>query len=122
MNCGLQRAYQILTGGVHLPRLVFPVTTINKALQEFSMRKSLIRVFSRVSVLAMLALPAPVVLADRANGEPLQEVNAEMLRIAEAFLATVAETGGIEAAVGYNRRELVALEHDDPARTNYVYW
>lgn len=92
------------------------------------MRKSLTARLSRASLFtlyalsALLALPAPQVLADRANGEALQAVNAEMLRIAAAFLATVAEPGGIEAAVGYNRKELVSLEHEDAARTNYVYW
>ncbi|MEY4641659.1 MAG: hypothetical protein RLZZ227_1653 [Pseudomonadota bacterium] len=79
--------------------------------------------FTRASLLALLALPVPSVLADRANGDSLQAVNAEMLRVAEAFLATVAgEPGGIETAVGYNRRELVALGADDEARTNSVYW
>jgi hypothetical protein len=80
------------------------------------------RFLARPVLLASLALPAPYVAADRANGPELQGINAQMLRIAEAFLATVAEPAGIEAAVGYNRRELVALTHDDPARTNYVYW
>lgn len=86
------------------------------------MRRSLTLLLSRTSLLALLTLPASQVLADRASGAALQEVNAEMLRIAEAFLATVAEPAGIEAAVGYNRKELVALEHADAARTNYVYW
>lgn len=76
----------------------------------------------RSALLALLALPAPYVMADRASGDAVQAVNADMLRIAEAFLATVAEPAGIEAAVGYDRRALVSLEHDDPARTNYVYW
>jgi hypothetical protein len=78
---------------------------------------------SRASLLLLLVLPASLALADRAEGEALQAVNAELLRIAEAFLATVAgEPGGIENAVGYNRRELVGLGADDEARTNYVYW
>ncbi|HEY0962215.1 MAG TPA: DUF3500 domain-containing protein [Pseudomonadales bacterium] len=77
---------------------------------------------SRSALLALFALPASQAAADRANGEALQSVNADMLRIAEAFLATVAEPGGIEAAVGYDRRALVSLDHDDAARTNYVYW
>ncbi len=77
----------------------------------------------RTAMLGLLALAAPNVFADRAEGEALQAVNADMLRIAEAFLATVAgEPGGIETAVGYNRRELVALEADAEARTNLVYW
>lgn len=85
------------------------------------MRMSLTALLSRACLLTLLATPAHV-LADRASGEDLQAINAEMLRIAEAFLATVAEPGGIESAVGYNRRELVALGADDAARTSYVYW
>jgi len=38
-------------------------------------------------------------------------------------LATVASgPGGIEAAVGYNRQELLHLDMDNEARKNYVYW
>jgi hypothetical protein len=82
-----------------------------------------------VALLALCALP-PVALADRAGdgtasaaNAGMQQVTADMTRIAQAFLATVAgEPGGIETAVGYNRRELVALEYDDAARTSYVYW
>lgn len=80
------------------------------------------RSICRSALIALLALPAPFAAADRANGPELQRINAEMLRIAEAFLATVAEPAAQESAVGYNRRELVTLAHDDPARTNYVYW
>lgn len=87
------------------------------------MRTSLTSFITRASLLALLALPVPLALADRAEGDGLQSINTEMLRIAEAFLATVAGApGGIETAVGYNRRELIGLEHDDTARTNYVYW
>lgn len=91
---------------------------------------SLTRMFTRLSLMAVLLLPASVVLADRA-GDPdagpdnadMQAVTGEMLRIAEAFLATVeGEPGGIEVAVGYNRRELALLGAEDEARTSYVYW
>lgn len=47
----------------------------------------------------------------------------QMVAAANAILATVAEgPGGIELAVGYNRQELLQLDFDDEARTNYVYW
>lgn len=89
------------------------------------------RAFVRGGILAICALPcAPFALADKAGdgstsaaNAGMQAVTAEMTRIAQAFLATVAgEPGGIETAVGYNRRELVALGYDNAARTNYVYW
>ena len=97
---------------------------MHKSLTAFFLRDFFLRaLFTRASLLALVALHAPCVLADRAEGDALQSVNAEMLRIAEAFLATVAgEPGSIEIAVGYNRHDLVALEDDDTARTNYVYW
>ena len=86
------------------------------------MRRPLIALLSRASLLTLFALPAHEALADRANGTAVQGLNEDMLRIAEAFLATVAQPAGIETAVGYDRKELVALQHEDPARTNYVYW
>ncbi len=86
------------------------------------MRRPLIALLSRASLLTLFALPTHEALADRANGTAVQGLNEEMLRIAEAFLATVAQPAGIETAVGYDRKELVALQHEDPARTNYVYW
>jgi hypothetical protein len=64
-------------------------------------------------------LPAGQVIAADAGAE----VTAAMTRVATAFLETVAgPPGGIETAVGYNRRELVSLDFSDEARTNYVYW
>ena len=61
--------------------------------------------------------------ADSAGGEALTSVSTRMTEIALAFLGTVAgEPGGIETAVGYNRRALLALSDADAARTNYVYW
>jgi len=93
------------------------------------MRKPLSLLFICSKLLALLALPVPV-FADRAgdgsdsaaNGA-IQAVTADMVRVAQAFLATVAgPPGGIETAVGYNRRELVALTAADAARTQYVYW
>ncbi|MES2626332.1 MAG: DUF3500 domain-containing protein [Pseudomonadota bacterium] len=80
------------------------------------------------SIVAILAL-APVAFADHAGdasdvaSSDMQQVTAEMARIAQAFMATLGnEPGGIENAVGYNRRELVALPYEDDARENYVYW
>ncbi len=50
-------------------------------------------------------------------------VTSEMVDIAQSILATVENgPGGIENAVGYNRQELLALDFNDEARTNYVYW
>lgn len=47
----------------------------------------------------------------------------EMVIAANAILGTVAEgPGGIENAVGYNRQELLHLNAQDEARSNYVYW
>lgn len=57
-----------------------------------------------------------------ADGVIRLEVTDEMVRVASALLDSVAEPGGIEAAVGYNRRELLSLEYADEARGNYVYW
>ncbi len=72
----------------------------------------------------------PLVFADHAGDASaatantgMVQVSADMTRIAQAFIATLGDQpGGIEAAVGYNRRELIALSTDDEARTNYVYW
>jgi hypothetical protein len=87
------------------------------------MHRHFTTLITRCTLLALFALPVPAALADRAEGEGMAEVSADMLRIAEAFLATVAGApGGIETAVGYNRRELVALPYEDDARTSYVYW
>jgi len=73
-----------------------------------------------------LALPTSIALADHAGdasaNSELQIVSAEMTRAAQALLATMGTVTNIETAVGYNRRELVALGADDAARTNYVYW
>ena len=53
----------------------------------------------------------------------MRQVTADMTRIAQIFLATLgSEPGGIENAVGYNRRELLTLPYNDAARTDYVYW
>jgi hypothetical protein len=61
--------------------------------------------------------------ADNAASDALDSVTADMSRIAQAFLATMeGPPGGIETAVGYNRRELALLPASDAARTNYVYW
>lgn len=82
-------------------------------------------------ILAMCALPyTSLAFADKAGdgsnsaaNAPMGAVTAEMTQIAQAFLATVSgEPGSIETAVGYNRRELVALDYADDARSNYVYW
>lgn len=78
---------------------------------------------------ALLLLPPVTSLADHAgdanarDNVTLQGVSAEMTRIAQAFLATMdGDLTSVETAVGYNRRELVALDYADAARTNYVYW
>ena len=55
------------------------------------MRRPLIALLSRASLLTLFALPAHEALADRANGTAVQGLNEDMLRIAEAFLATVAQ-------------------------------
>jgi hypothetical protein len=82
-------------------------------------------------LVALLALAAmPQVFADHAGDGSTEaanagmiQVSADMTRIAQAFIATLGDQPGrIEEAVGYNRRELVALASDDEARTNYVYW
>lgn len=72
----------------------------------------------------------PHVRADHAgNGDAdardviVLAVTDEMVEAARAFLATLGSgPGGIETAVGYDRRALLALDYDDEARTNYVYW
>src|SRR5690606_905037 len=81
---------------------------------------------------AVLSAPlAATALADHAGDASsnssgniaLQGVSAEMTRIAQTFLATVAgNPTNVESAVGYNRQQLVSLSYDDEARTNYVYW
>src|SRR5690554_6076061 len=82
------------------------------------------------AMIVMLLQVSPLAQADRA-GDPeagadnaeMQNVTDEMLSIAQALLATVAgEPGNVELAVGYNRRELLALDAENEARTNYVYW
>lgn len=77
-----------------------------------------------ILLLSCLALPPMPLSADNAGGDPaLEQVTAAMSRIAGEFLATMAgPPGNIEAAVGYDRRALALLPHDDEARTNYVYW
>lgn len=67
------------------------------------------------------------VFANHAGDGPsdtaMVNASSEMLAAVEAILATVANgPGGIENAVGYNRKELLHLDFDDDARTNYVYW
>src|SRR5262245_18111111 len=83
------------------------------------------------SLLAVLrTLPLSSVLADHAGDAAnasgnveLRGVSAEMTRIGQPFLATVAgDPTGIETSVGSNRKELVSLRYDDEARSNYVYW
>jgi hypothetical protein len=94
------------------------------------MRSRFSRLLLHSSLLALLALPATTLLADRAGdgsnspvNASMQAVTADMARVAQAFLATMqGPPGNIETAVGYNRRELAALAADDPARSNYVYW
>lgn len=95
------------------------------------MHKSTSKLLSSCSLIALLAFAAaPRVFADHAGdgsaaagNAGMTQVSADMVRIAQAFIATLGEQpGGIETAVGYNRRELVALAPDDEARTNYVYW
>ena len=79
--------------------------------------------------LAALALSATysLVQADHAGAgasdNSMSRVSSEMVTAANALLATVASgPGGIEAAVGYNRQELLHLDMDNEARKNYVYW
>lgn len=61
--------------------------------------------------------------AENAQDAIMLSVTSEMVTIAQEILATVADgPGGIENAVGYNRKELLTLDFTDPARTNYVYW
>jgi len=60
---------------------------------------------------------------DTDNSPTVAAVARDMAEAANALLATVADgPGGIEAAVGYNRGELLHLDYNDTARTNYVYW
>ncbi|MES2603379.1 MAG: DUF3500 domain-containing protein [Pseudomonadota bacterium] len=74
-----------------------------------------------LSLASLLALAAQPTLADHATD--LKLVSTEMTKAAQAFIATVqGNPTGVETAVGYNRRELVALDYADTARTNYVYW
>ena len=79
--------------------------------------------------LAALVLSATysLVQADHAGAgasdNSMSRVSSEMVTAANALLATVASgPGGIEAAVGYNRQELLHLDMDNEARKNYVYW
>ena len=70
-----------------------------------------------------LLLTAPWTQADHAADPGLEAVTQEMAAIARQLLETMGEEpGGIEPAVGYHRRSLALLDHDDPARTDYVYW
>jgi hypothetical protein len=63
------------------------------------------------------------VWADNAASDELEAVTRDMVRIAQSFINTLPDTpSGIETSVGYNRRELALLDHDDEARTNFVYW
>ena len=76
----------------------------------------------KIACLLFITLLSPSLLADRATGPGIADINARMTRISQEFLATMEGTPTpIETAVGYNRRELAALAGDDPARTNYVY-
>ena len=79
--------------------------------------------------LAALVLSATysLVQADHAGAgasdNSMSRVSSEMVTAANALLATVASgPEGIEAAVGYNRQELLHLDMDNEARKNYVYW
>lgn len=70
----------------------------------------------------------PMVRADHAGDAGQRDavmlsVTDGMVEAARAILATVeGGPGGIETAVGYDRRALLALDYGDEARTNYVYW
>ena len=67
--------------------------------------------------------PAIAHYAEHEHSDELHTVQQEMVEVAQSILDTVAGSpGGIESAVGYNRRELLGLEMDAGARTNYVYW
>ena len=79
--------------------------------------------------LAALVLSATYSLAQAdhagagASDNSMSRVSSEMVTAANALLATVASgPEGIEAAVGYNRQELLHLDMDNEARKNYVYW
>lgn len=95
------------------------------------MRNKHNRFFTSCSLAALLALAVvPLAYAEHAGDASTEasnagigQVSADMTRIAQAFIATLGEQpGGIENAVGYNRRELMALPYEDEARTGYVYW
>jgi len=78
-------------------------------------------------LLPLLGLSLSAVLANHAGEGPedssLASTTIEMVAAVQAILETVSEgPGGIENAVGYNRKELLQLDFMDDARTNYVYW
>jgi len=99
--------------------------TINKNYNTKRSRADPKGIFMRTLLLlaSLSCLAAHSAFADKAEGPDITAINAEMTRIAQAFLATM-EGGpsGLETSVGYNRRELALLAPDDPERTNYVYW
>ncbi|MBT3710485.1 MAG: hypothetical protein HOG19_13670 [Gammaproteobacteria bacterium] len=80
-----------------------------------------------ILLLLLLGLSLSAALANHAGegstDTSMSNTTSEMVAAANAILETVAAgPGGIENAVGYNRKELLHLEFTDDARTNYVYW
>jgi hypothetical protein len=80
-----------------------------------------------ILLLLLLGLSLSAALANHAGegstDTSMSNTTSEMVTAANAILETVAAgPGGIENAVGYNRKELLHLEFTDDARTNYVYW
>ena len=80
-----------------------------------------------ISTFMAMGITLGVVRANHAGtGEAdlaMVNVAETMMTAADAILATVADSpGGIETAVGYNRQQLLHLDFNDDARTNYVYW
>jgi len=79
------------------------------------------------SLAAVLVLSLNGVVArhagDNRDDSPVKAVAEEMESAANALLATVADSpGGIEIAVGYDRKALLHMPFNEPARQNYVYW